>query len=204
MRNSLTYDGQRLTWHHGDGTQTVYKATSGLVDFDDKGNVQDHRKSAEQCKKSEGPIPNGKYYLLLKIEARNKGYARNPDPDWCSLRPSPLIQRIPRGGNATAAVRGAAANACEATFANWGWNRVGLKAADSKTRNACTPRRGSFYLHDSTKGFTHGCVEVEGRFFIKLRRFALSGKLTKMYLTVKYKYASTYGGTRKPKPPVEP
>ena len=53
---------------------------------------------------------------------------------------------------------------------NWGENRVRLNALhidNPKARN-----RGGFYLHDSTKGFTHGCIEIEPRFFARLRTLA--------------------------------
>jgi len=37
-----------------------------------------------------------------------------------------------------------------------------------KTGAGSVPR-GGFYIHDSTKGYTHGCIEVEPRFFEVLR-----------------------------------
>lgn len=51
----------------------------------------------------------------------------------------------------------------------WGADRVRLTTLmiDSpKNRH-----RGGFYLHDSTKGFSHGCIEVDPIFFAQLRAF---------------------------------
>jgi hypothetical protein len=202
MAESLTYDGQQLVWRHADGTQDVYKATSGLIYEDAAGAIHDHRQAADQCRKDEGPIPEGKYVLKVKLDPRT--YARDDGSGQCNLRPSDLIQRIPRGGAARLPPAGSQANGCEDYWANWGANRIRVEAADAKTRQACTPRRGSFYLHDSTKGYTHGCIEVEGRFFTKLRRFAQSRKVTLLYLTVAYAHASTYGGTYIPAPAAGP
>jgi hypothetical protein len=81
--------------------------------------------------------------------------------------------------------------------ANWGRNRSRLEPADIKTRHACMPIRSGFYLHDSTKGFSHGCIEVEGRFFTVLRSRVPSH--SRAYFILKVKYAArraTNGGTR--------
>lgn len=61
--------------------------------------------------------------------------------------------------------RGQAAGTCEIYWANWGYNRIRLESADEKTRKACGGKRGGFYIHDSTKGYSHGCIEVEPVFF---------------------------------------
>src|SRR6185436_16121224 len=107
-------------------------------------------------------LPEGSYYLLLiaddepaKIDA-----SCVPEPSW-------HLQRIPRGSEAAE---------CELTLANWGRNRVRLTPANSATAHACAPRRGGFYLHDSTKGFSHGCIEVEGKFFDALRRLITASR----------------------------
>lgn len=45
------------------------------------------------------------------------------------------------------------------TGRNWGYNRIRLESADEKTRKACGGKRGGFYIHDSTKGYSHGCMK---------------------------------------------
>jgi hypothetical protein len=72
-----------------------------------------------------------------------------------------------------------------------------MEPADVKKRQACDPRRGGFYLHDSVKGYSHGCIEVEGLFFESLRKFAGGTRQSHMVLRVKYAPDRvTNGGTR--------
>jgi hypothetical protein len=68
-----------------------------------------------------------------------------------------------------------------------------MEPADAATAGHCTPRRGGFYLHDSTKGFSHGCIEVEGSLITGLRNY----KTKRSYLILKVEYATsvTNGGT---------
>ena len=87
---------------------------------------------------------------------------------------------------------------CEPFVANWGHHRIRFEPADGPTRAICKPvYRSGFHLHDSTKGFSHGCIEVEAAFFTRLKRYASSGHAgTNLTLEVKYAHKSTYGGTR--------
>jgi hypothetical protein len=142
----MNYDGQVLDWRH----RGTFRATSGLPG----------RQSPElQCVPEAGPLPEGLYALGLEVDRKP---ARDDGHGDCRLIPSPKLQTIPRG---------AAAGVCEQFWTNWGVNRVGLKAANVATRNRCKPRRDGFYLHDSTKGYSHGCIEVEGSFFVVLRSY---------------------------------
>ena len=175
---------------------TIYKATSGLIEKDSSGQIIDYRAPSEQCTRNAGPIPEGKYYLKLRI-ARPK-YARDDGTRRCNLRPAGAIQRIPRKGDPTRGPKRSEAGKCEPFWANWGWHRIRLEPANTKTANACRPRRGGFYLHDSSKGYTHGCIEVEGAFFTKLIKFAKTSKQSRMVVTVAYKTSITYGGTYVP------
>ena len=160
MADSLDYDGQILTWLP-DGQK--FKATSGLIerveDAGGKARIVDHRVPAQQCVPDAGPIPQGTYYLEVRLDPRK--YARDDGTSRCNLRPAGPIQYIPRGGDPTRGPKGAEAGDCEDHWANWGQHRVALKPADTRTAKSCSPARGGFYLHDSTKGFTHGCIEVE-------------------------------------------
>ena len=57
--------------------------------------------------------------------------------------------------------------------------------------NASTPSRtddrdlNSFYIHDSEKGETHGCHEIEKRFFDDLMKYQKEGNES-IYVKVKY------------------
>ncbi len=46
-----------------------------------------------------------------------------------------------------------------------------VEARDPVTRSRRRPPRGGFYLHYSAKGYSHGCIEIEGRSFLVLRAF---------------------------------
>jgi hypothetical protein len=175
----LVYDGHALKWMNpGDGQSAAsYKATSGLPE---------HQKTIDQCLKDQGPIPEGKYKFRLIIDP--KKYARDDGTGRCNLRSSSQIQKIPRG---------ARAGDCEEYWANWGRNRVRIDAADKKTRGACKPRRGGFYIHDSHKGYSHGCIEVEASFFDRLYKYAKKSPGRTIYVYVDYAYNDTYGGTKK-------
>lgn len=174
----LDYDGVQLVWKTN-GNQS-YRATSGLPGY---------QTPQQSCEKNAGPLPEGTYELSLRIDPNV--YAVDKGNNQCDLRPSAFIQKIPRGS---------LAGECEEFWANWGTNRVRLEPADRKTRTVCSPRRGGFYLHDSTKGYSHGCIEVDGRFFIDLYSYVLgpSGKGKKLLLRVKYSQPTTYGKTDQP------
>lgn len=203
MKEYLEYDGQELHWHHDDGTTETFAATSGFLGFDeDTGIFVGYQEPKQQCVRDRGPIPEGTYYLRLSEDP--DGYADHDGSLGCNLQAGSGIQRIPRGGtgtgSTTVAPTATEANSCEPYWANWGSNRVRLEPADSKTTNACSPRRGGFYLHDSTKGFTHGCVEVDTLFFVKLRAFvpvARRRKLRRLTLKVRYIHSTTEGATKK-------
>jgi hypothetical protein len=173
MAMDMLFNGQEIHWF-GNG---IYKATSGMPGY---------QKPAFQCEKDRGPVPEGAYYIPL-IEGNN---AKDDGTGVCRLKPSWQIERIPRG---------ASAGACEPYWANWGHNRVRFEPADAATRHKCLISRGGFYLHDSTKGYSHGCIEVQGSFFSSLRMHLK--RTTKRRLTLKIQYIAgraTYGGTKSP------
>jgi hypothetical protein len=167
----MEFDGQILNWN-GAGR---FKATSGLPGY---------QMPDKQCVKDNGPIPEGLYKVLVK----DRGVARDDGTGQCNLSPGWGVQTIPRG---------AAAGSCEPYWANWGTNRARMEPADARTRTACSPIRGGFYLHDSTKGFSHGCIEVEARFFTTLRTRSARNAPSHFLLKVKYVPGrATNGGTR--------
>jgi hypothetical protein len=171
----MTYNGTFLDWE-GHGT---FKATSGL---------RGHQTAAEQSHTDEGPIPEGLYSfpLLIAKDATMIG------PGQLDRREG--VEHLPDtfqyGGR---------------TYQNqaWGPDRVRLTVVhidDPRNR-----KRGGFYLHDSTKGYSHGCIEVDPLFFRRLREFVKMsprrrGGRTRLYVKVKYPSptGSTYGGTRVP------
>lgn len=168
----MEYNGQTVRWK-GNGD---FKATSGLPKF---------QFPLNQCTPDSGPIPEGFY----KIFIANHGVAKDDGRGICGLKPSWGIQQIPRG---------MIAGDCEEYWANWGTNRARMEPADNYTKIRCSPvMRGGFYLHDSTKGYSHGCIEVETRIFPLLRHHSKVTKKNTLIVKVKYeKGVITNGGTK--------
>lgn len=170
MTHDMIYDGQLLRWP-GHGS---FRASSGLPGF---------QRPGQACTPDSGPVPPGYYKVFLA----DQGAAQDDGRDACNLKPAWGIQAIPRGP---------AAGDCEAYWANWGNNRARLEPADAATRNRCSPVRAGFYLHDSTKGYSHGCIEVEGRIFPLLRTYARGSRRATMIIKVEYAgQRETNGGT---------
>jgi hypothetical protein len=186
-----------------------------------KSGLRDYQNPSFQCVKPDenggsnadraGPIPEGKYHISLKEDPHIFAIGNGV----CALTPSSLIQRIPRGGDprlhnpelyvpsclyprrGQIAYDGQYANGCDPYWANWGEHRVRLEP-DAETAHRIAIEcnsRGGFYLHDSHKGFTHGCIEVEPGFFVRLQHYVRLVKETKMLVIVKYAGDSTYGNT---------
>lgn len=170
----LLYDGPRLQWRgHG-----IFRATSGRPG---------RQSSGLQCDTTGGPIPEGRYFLLLREDKT----VHSPTED-CELPPAWHLQAIPSGEQA---------GACAPVWALWGRNRIRLTRIDPLPK-ACPMPRGGFYIHDSTKGYTHGCIEVEPLFFSVLRHIiAMAGTphgtaIDRLCLLVKYLPGQiTNGGT---------
>jgi hypothetical protein len=180
IRYDLYYDGQKVQWR-GKG---MFWATSGLPGY---------QSPSQQCLSEAGPIPEGSYYVLLR-ETKDRAAG---NIEQCRLFAASYLQAIPRGQEA---------GDCESVWMNWGRNRIRLFPATRETERACSPRRNGFYLHDSTKGFSHGCIEIEGNFFAVLRnmirahvRSSEHATEKRLYLLVKYvPWRATNGGTEQP------
>jgi hypothetical protein len=173
MQADLTYDGTTLVWK----AHGTFNATSGLPG---------HQSADQQTVTDHGPIPEGWYSfpLILGKEATMTGRG--------ILDTREGVESLPSEWNYRGEVLLNIA---------WGPDRVRLNTI--RIDNPKARHRGGFYLHDSTKGFSHGCIEVDPLFFSKLRAFIKQpvkqrGK-TSMVLHVKYpsSTAGTYGGTKK-------
>ena len=70
-----------------------------------------------------------------------------------------------------------------------------MEPANNETKLKCNPIRGGFYLHDSTKGYSHGCIEVDTDLLSELKNHSKRTGLNRLLLEVKYKGTTTYGKT---------
>ncbi|UTV99850.1 DUF2778 domain-containing protein [Marinomonas rhizomae] len=171
MLEDMLYNGTSIEW----GKHGSFKATSGLPD---------HQVPDQSCTPDSGPIPEGYYKIFISDHgvATDKGLGR------CALRPSWGIQEIPRGE---------LAGLCEPYWENWGNNRARMEPADQATKDRCLPtKRGGFYIHDSTKGYSHGCIEVETKIFPLLKHVNSTRSKKVLIIKVAYKGVSTNGGTK--------
>jgi hypothetical protein len=151
----LLYDGTHLHWR---ALGASYNATSG---------DESHQKPEFQCKTDMGPIPEGKFRVALKLG----GFAYVTEVFVVPQSAGQLglkydtefsIENMPTNvtfGNMT--------DPFPPSFF-WGCHRVRLEPVDP--RSMCS--RDGFYIHDSVKGYTKGCIETEHQFFVDLIRYA--------------------------------
>ncbi|MBI3464307.1 MAG: DUF2778 domain-containing protein [Planctomycetes bacterium] len=161
-------------------TQLVYDGREikwGQLWFEASSGLIDHQSAGEQCQSDKGPIPAGLYRISLDVDSD----AVAKTDKYGQMVPSTKIQRVP-----------------ESLSPTWGYNRVRLELIKLDA-NCASPRDG-FYLHDSHKGFTHGCIETTDFFFGTLREYAKSHKNQQLTLRVRYPTAdaSTKGDTYRP------
>jgi RHS repeat-associated protein len=150
-------------------------ATSGLPGFQETSN---------QNVPDAGPIPEGGYDLSLRSDPYR--IARS-DPNTGDLLASPQggIEQIPASANSRLYGR--------VWYPGWGTWRAALTPRPG-TR---TYGRGSFYLHNSHKGFTHGCIETCDDMLNELLNYQNSGHPS-IPVIVNYGSTSTNGGTWQP------
>ena len=145
---SLKYNGTKITWIENGKVMDWFAATSGMPKS---------QTPAKQCVKDAGPVPEGTY--ALRLQFNKKLIAAVADPVSCQLMAAKGIQQIPDGDPKEGTAH------CTPFWNNWGSNRVRIDAYDTKAKTACRGNRNGFYIHDSAKGFSHGCIEVKHRFF---------------------------------------
>lgn len=176
MTEHFQFDGRFLHWNEPrDGIRSAkpYKATSGL---------EGHQFPNEQCAKEMGPVPVGNYRVLLRQEVSD---AKVNPRELCGLLPGFGVEVIPPH-----------VGQCVETYSAWGKHRARFLPADQATKERCPDPRTGLYLHDSTKGYSHGCIEVEPAFFTRFINYcSLLGKGF-IPLKVQYKYDTTNGGTK--------
>ncbi len=169
--DSLLYNGTQVIWTDNKGFKTIYGGTSGL---------EKYQNSKYQNMKDKGPIPEGNYIIDLMLDP-NRIVELNPKT-YQALAASG-VQKLPTTFNGE-----------EIKTPGWGTMRARL----SEQAGNITFGRGNFYIHNSHKGYSSGCIEVGPGFFPRLENYAKNyGSIS---LTVKYpsNNSSTYGNTWKP------
>jgi hypothetical protein len=170
--DSLLYNGKELIWTDNKGVSTIYAGTSGALG---------KQNSKYQYLRDKGPLPEGSYTIDLMLDTNRQAEVFS---DSGETKPNFGIQRLPYRFTTTSGV--------VISYENWGNSRARLSMISGNSYG-----RDNFYIHNSTKGFSHGCLEVGSGFFPRLTEYAKHyGNIS---LTVKYlsNNSSTLGNTWK-------
>jgi len=132
----LIYFGKHICWYKSlpSSGPLVFPATSGLPG---------HQIALFQKEKDHGPVPEGLYVVQARMDAKQSTHElanRLGDESTANMRTG--IQALRIGGNGP-------------VDPNWGTFRVRLEPIEGNMYG-----RGGFYLHNSQKGFSHGCIEI--------------------------------------------
>lgn len=192
----LLVTGDKVIWYGGDLGDTkdeimAFNATSGYKNEDKN---EDYQSAEYQTLKNIGPTPEGLYHINLKPDpSRHAGRYQNADGTF-------NYKKSPDGGIEQL-------NYCEVdeqgemrhfSSPDWGNQRAAL--TPDKVTGATNSQRdnSSYYFHDSQKGYTHGCVEVESSLFNMLAIYRAGGN-TSISVQVKYPNSKhkTNGGTKR-------
>lgn len=150
------------------------KATSGLPGFQDSKNTG---------LKDKGPVPEGDYSVNL-----------GPDPDRVAKADPNSGELISNkdGGIEIIPSSYKTRDGTVYTYSGWGTWRARLNPKPKTD----TKKRHYFYLHNSTKGYSHGCIETCDELLKALKAYRdVDNK--GINVRVGYSDPSTYGGTDK-------
>jgi len=188
--------GSSVIWYSGQYGDTrkilhKYKASSGFHDI----LWGDFRYAYDQYRKDQGPTVEGRYELRFSKNIESKAKTVNGELDLGGIGIETL-ENLPGMNPVTN----------EKIIESWGKHRIRLYPINVKqpknpeTGNPSDRNLDSFYFHDSKKGYTHGCEEVETKFFDDLKEFLKKNpNIKRMDVKVKYdnQNQSTYGETDK-------
>lgn len=160
MATDMTFNGVLFTWVTNGGK--TYRGTSGLPGY---------QSPKFETVPDNGPIPTGTYRIPIYLN----GSAQDDGSATCRLESGWGLQAVPGHGSHQSYD---GQDCWDAFWQNWGPHRLQL-TRKTGTANAA-PNRSGFYLHDSGKGFSHGCIEIESSFFVDLKNWIRS-KPTKIY-----------------------
>jgi len=180
MIENLLFNGINLIWITNNNK--TYKATSGLPRWQ-------HPKFQQVREK--GPTPEGLYSVAIFYN----GIAEIGSASSCQLKSGWGIQNVPGEGAATSRDN---EDCWDNYWVNWGTTRLQFAAVKGAANAA--PHRSGFYIHNSQKGYSHGCIEVENAFFEDMAIYIKSvSQIHHLRLRVRYLSDNmvTNGGTGK-------
>ena len=149
----LTFNGKQVAW---------YKANGNILDvYNGVSGMIGFQNPKYTNLKNKGPIPEGGYSIDLTLDPNRT--AKIADKQG-KLVDNYGIEKIPEGH-----------------LASNPWGHMRARLMPLKGTN--TFGRTGFYFHDSIKGFTHGCIEVDSFFFDRLLEYQKSHSSINLYVT---------------------
>lgn len=190
----MIYSGKYLYWRNslpaslkGKPFPLLFSATSGQLM---------HQIVKDQAIRDEGPIPAGVYTFSSDIDPKQASFAMASNRQGSPAH-SPDGPAFKNNGEGIQFLPGTEQQPANT---DWGTLRVRLTSLSGNT-----PGRNGFFLHNSRKGYSHGCIEVgttpDGLtdFFAALLLYAAeSGKKARLSVRVAYSWPEqTTGGATK-------
>ncbi|UBU14032.1 DUF2778 domain-containing protein [Nonomuraea gerenzanensis] len=168
----LLYTGKYLLWQRsvppalGAKAPLLFHATSGLKGL---------QVGMFQSSKDQGPLPEGLYSFLTHVNPRQSSVEAANKREDALTNKEEGIEFLPVGGNGP-------------VDTNWGTMRVRLTPLSGNMYG-----RGGFYLHNSHKGHSMGCVEVgpstDGLDFFSALLIHAGSPSRKPRMTLRVKYS---------------
>jgi len=169
MSEDLLFNGLNLIWITN--SNKSYKATSGMPGW---------QSPRFQRERDRGPTPEGLYRVAIFYNRM----AEIGSASSCSLKPGWRIQNVPGKGDATSDDN---KDCWDNYWVNWGATR--LQFDPIKGAESAAPHRKGFYIHNSQKGYSHGCIEIENSFFEDLEKYIKSNSKKNHALRLKISYS---------------
>ncbi|GAA5484539.1 hypothetical protein Hsar01_03783 [Haloferula sargassicola] len=145
-----------------------------------------HQRPSEQKNKDEGPAPEGDYNVDLRPDG-NRTAKASKETGQLKMAEGGGVEKIP---DSTTTTDGITYN-----YPGWGKNRALLEPE----KGTNTHGRSSIYVHDSQKGFSHGCIECKD-LMDHIRKIQEQKKQKDFPVKVNYTDATTAGATKPASP----
>ncbi|MEV0621403.1 hypothetical protein AB0I81_49305 [Nonomuraea sp. NPDC050404] len=182
----LVYTGKLIHWRNS--VPATLKTPLPLL-FSASSGAEGHQFGRQQFLENEGPLPEGLYTFLTHV-----------DPEQNSVKAANKLGERAVTNNYRQGIQFLPMDGSVPKYPAWGTMRVRLTQIKGDTLG----RPGGYFLHNSQKGYSHGCIEVGktaggvdffNALLIHARSPARRPKLT-VLVTYSYPEQSTRGKTK--------
>lgn len=190
----LFYDGKKVKEYSGQ--YKSFQKSTFIKEYGATSGAYGKQSALNQNLKEIGPIPSGEYFIDLRLEiTRRAGLVSANNPELAAGHGIQIIPWYRKWIIGSGEER-------QALYPGWGQWRARLEKIIISSTDPLVESRDNFYLHDSYKGESHGCIETETELYYDLATLKKSGQL-KVKLWVHYSSLDTptNGNTlRNPRP----